>query len=396
MNICIVQPWFRSASETFIEAHVERLPARVTAVHGRPPHIGDSPVLSNSLPARIVRALHLNLRRRFSEQSEYAYDLVLRRTGADAVLAEYGPAGVAMMKVCERRNLPLIAHFHGYDAYKHDILREHRNQYKMLFERAAAIVAVSREMKEQLASLGATPDKIFLNPCGVDASEFETSSQTQRHSFFLTVGRFVPKKAPHLVILAFAEVHRKHPHAELRMIGDGPLMEVCRDLASALGIGSNVRFLGRQPHSVVRSEMAKALAVVQHSVTADSGDREGTPVVVLEAGACGLPVVSTYHAGIPDVVVQGRTGLLVEERDVQGMAGHMLELFENPEHAGSLGAAARERILEHFTMDRSIGRLWSIIEGCVEGTAMPPLDVLPEATPKAAPRSAPTQTAFVV
>jgi glycosyltransferase involved in cell wall biosynthesis len=95
------------------------------------------------------------------------------------------------------------------------------------------------------------------------------------------------------------------------------------------------------------------------------GDSEGTPVGVLEAGASGLPVVATRHAGILDVVVDGATGLLVDEGDVVGMAEHMLRLAREPELAGRLGQAARRRICAHFTMDQSIAKLWSIIEGAL-------------------------------
>jgi colanic acid/amylovoran biosynthesis glycosyltransferase len=95
-------------------------------------------------------------------------------------------------------------------------------------------------------------------------------------------------------------------------------------------------------------------------------------VAVLEAGASGLPVIATRHAGIPDVVVEGETGLLVDERDVSGMARHMIRLLREPELAGRLGAAAREHVATHFSMDRSVERLWGIIESCIPGRRSAP------------------------
>ena len=92
-----------------------------------------------------------------------------------------------------------------------------------------------------------------------------------------------------------------------------------------------------------------------------SGDCEGTPVGILEAGASGLPVVATRHGGIPDVVVEAETGFLVDEGDVVGMAEHVLRLAREPALAGEMGRAAHRRIGEHFSMERSIGGLWSII-----------------------------------
>ena len=90
---------------------------------------------------------------------------------------------------------------------------------------------------------------------------------------------------------------------------DGPLMSECRRLAQVLGIEQSVTFLGAQAPAVVREEMRSVRCFVQHSVEAASGDCEGTPVAIIEAGATGLPVVATRHGGIPDVVIEGRVAL---------------------------------------------------------------------------------------
>src|SRR5262249_29879937 len=152
------------------------------------------------------------------------------------------------------------------------------------------------------------------------------------------------KKAPHITLTAFSQVHRRYPDAQLRMVGEGPLLEACKGLVVQLGITGAVTFLGAQPHAVVQAEMRAARCFVQHSVEAPSGDCEGTPLGILEAGASGLPVVGTRHAGIPDVVIEGETGLLVNEYDVAGMAEAMTKLLEEPLLAGRMGQAARTHI----------------------------------------------------
>jgi glycosyltransferase involved in cell wall biosynthesis len=101
---------------------------------------------------------------------------------------------------------------------------------------------------------------------------------------------------------------------------------------------------------------------VKHSLRPGSGDSEGTPVSVLEAGACGLPLVSTRHAGIKDVVIEEETGLLVDEHDIAGMAAQMIRLAQEPALAAALGQRARERIASHFSLDHSIANLWYILE----------------------------------
>lgn len=385
-SVAVVTPYAPSPSETFIRAHVERLPAKTVLVQGWPPSVGPRPVLS--LPERAFYKLRRALFREGpARETTAAYVRAFRRHRVHAVLAEYGPTGVTVMEACLRLNVPLVVHFHGYDASVRDVLAEHAEGYLRMFEQAAAIVAVSRAMQRKLIALGAPAEKVHYNPCGVDCAEFSEAEPESAPPIFLAVGRFVEKKAPQITLEAFASAHRSFPEARLRMLGDGPLHDECRALAQKLGINEAVTFLGARPHADVREEMRRARCFVQHSVEAASGDCEGTPVGILEAGASGLPVVSTRHAGIPDVVVEGRTGLLVDERDVRGMAEQMIRLLREPALAGELGRAARLHIENNFSSERSDGRLWAIIESCVANRTSPQGTKMRDAG-KQAPRDA--------
>ena len=119
----------------------------------------------------------------------------------------------------------------------------------------------------------------------------------------------------------------------------------------------SVTFLGAQKSEVVLREMQQARAFVQHSIRASNGDSEGTPVAILEAAACGLPVIATRHAGISDVVLHEETGLLVDEHDVAGMADHLRTLANKPQYAGELGIQAAKHVRSRYTMAHSINRL---------------------------------------
>jgi glycosyltransferase involved in cell wall biosynthesis len=272
-------------------------------------------------------------------------------------------------------NLPLIVHFHGFDASVHSVLEEHQKTYPLMFQQASAIIAVSRAMERKLITLGAPPERVHYNPYGINCNDFLGADPSSAPPAFLSVGRFVEKKAPQLTLSAFASVHRSVPEARLRMIGDGPLLDACRQQAVELNIQDVVTFLGAQSPAVVQSEMRSARCFVQHSMEAANGDCEGTPVGILEAGASGLPVVSTRHAGIPDVVVEGETGFLVDEGDVDGMAEYMLRLALDPRLAGDLGRAATQRIQNQFSQESSDRRLWEIVESCIdpETTATAPV-----------------------
>lgn len=362
-KVCLVK--HGPITETFIRAHIEHLSAAV--VQDWPPTIGerDHPYLA--FARRLFGWITRTLRNRsYQEQATQLYLRVLKKLSPTAVLAEYGTTGALIMDACQQLGLPLIVHFHGYDASDRRVLDRYKTSYATLWEKAEAIIAVSHEMCERLISMGADQRKIFYNPYGVDCAKFSGANPRSSSPTLLHVGRFVEKKAPHLTLRAFALAQKVYPHAHLRMIGDGPLLKECRKLAHELGIAHAVAFLGYQPPAIVQAEMRRARAFVQHSVRARSGDSEGTPVAILEASASGLPTISTRHAGIPEIVVEGQTGYLVDEGDVNMMAAHMVRLLEDPDLAQTLGQAARRRALEHFPIERSIERLRGIISDCIE------------------------------
>jgi glycosyltransferase involved in cell wall biosynthesis len=368
MKICVAFPnKGYSYSETFIRDHVERLPAEVSVLCGGMFPLFHSKGAQPLIP-RWLSGLCYFLRKTPGGEERVAgierrvVVHFLKRTGARALLAEYGLTGVTLMEVCAAARVPMIVHFHGFDAYHETPLNRLGRQYPRMFESCAAVIAVSRDMEKQLLALGAVREKLHYIPYGVDVQLFQGADPATAAPVFLAVGRFVDKKAPHLTILAFRKVLERCPQARLVMVGDGDLWEACKQLVRALGVGAAVELRGPQTHDEVAVAMRSARVFVQHSVQASYGDSEGTPVAVLEASAAGLPIVSTLHAGIKDVVVHGETGFLVAECDVDTMAQHMIELALNPNLAAALGRAGRARIEEHFSMEQSIGNLWRIIQ----------------------------------
>jgi glycosyltransferase involved in cell wall biosynthesis/protein-L-isoaspartate O-methyltransferase len=369
--VCIITPNENIYSETFIRAHIEQLPAKVKVISGgwySSFKDDGRPLLPFPLsPAvRVMLAFPHIFPSLPKVITNFALKRFLSKHRVDVVLAEYGPTGAAVMDACVQAGVPLVVHFHGYDAYQKPILEEVGSAYRRMFSVASAIVVVSHEMKQQLHSLGAPEEKVFYNVCGVNSALFSGGNPANARPVCIAVGRFVDKKTPHLTILAFKEVVGKCPDARLIMVGDGPLLDSSKQLARALGIAEAVEFSGVRPHAEVAAMLRQARMLVQHSVRAADGDSEGTPVVVLEAGATGLPVIATDHAGIRDVVVDGQTGFLVKEGDVGGMAECMIRLVEEPALANRLGKAARERICSEFTMQKSIANLWRIITASIQ------------------------------
>jgi glycosyltransferase involved in cell wall biosynthesis len=365
MRICVVRNGPLNYSETFIRQHVTDLPTETLLMDDWPPWVRSGSPWERTLPGRACyRVLRLFSPEGYKRRITSAYTALFRRERIDIVLAEFGLTGVAVVDACRELSLPLVVHFHGYDISVRQVLERYGAAYSEMFRRAAALVAVSRGMQRKLIASGAPAERVFYNPCGVNCELFRGARPAEAPPLVLAVGRFVEVKAPQLTLAAFALVLGECPEARLRMIGDGPLLKECRRLSRSLAIDHAVAFLGRQPHQLIAKEMRRARLFVQHSVKAASGAIEGTPVAILEAGASGLPVVSTRHGGIPDVVVDNETGLLVEERDAVEMARQMLRLLREPALAATLGSAARVRVETHFSAARSIERLWTIIKAC--------------------------------
>ncbi|WP_200387901.1 glycosyltransferase [Thiocapsa imhoffii] len=358
--MAVVSPNKNAYSETFIKAHRELLDADVRYYSdGFIPRVLDcqGPLSSNALPWLLRQRLRRRLYGSQLSLDELALLDSFDQQKVDVVLAEYGMTGAALVPVCRRAGLPLIVHFHGRDATVQSILDSHRDSYAVLFEYASAVVAVSRDMEKRLIALGCPKDKLIYNPYGPRDEFFEIKPRNSASPMFIAVGRFVDKKAPFNILFAFKRVLERHVNARLVMVGTGPLWFACQVLTERLQLQHAVSLPGAVEPARVRDLFAGALAFVQHSVTGPDGDMEGTPVAVLEAGAAGLPIIATRHAGIADVVVEGETGYLVDEHDVDGMAADMSRLLEQPGLAHKMGTAGRLRIREKFTMARHIGCL---------------------------------------
>jgi colanic acid/amylovoran biosynthesis glycosyltransferase len=230
-------------------------------------------------------------------------------------------------------------------------------------------VSVSHFMTDTLVKMGAPPSKIVYNPYGPRDYFYEI--QSDYRSTILAVGRFTDIKAPHLTLMAFKQVLKTCPEARLVMVGAGDLLECCKSLAKTLGIDGHVDFRGAIKHQEMLPLFAQACCFVQHSVTPSYGDAEGTPVAILEAGAAALPVVSTRHAGIADAVIHSRTGFLVAEGDVEGMAAHMRTLIEDKDLCRAMGARARAHIGASYNIQRHIACLQGLIDAARQQARAP-------------------------
>jgi glycosyltransferase involved in cell wall biosynthesis len=367
-TICIATASHDIPTETFIRTHIDCLPFHKLVLTGSDlTKLSDgSSVTDRSAVRKRVHGL-LDRFGRFNYEEFRAARLAqfFKEKKVSAVLCEYGMAACLMTDACNQADIPLIAHFHGYDAYNEEVIEQHLDDYKRLFESTADIVGVSKAMCRRLVELGAKEQSVHYIPYFVDRTQFSRCFPEKQPPTFLAVGRLVEKKAPILTITAFERVLSAIPNAKLEIVGSGPLLGPCQQLIKALNVSTNVVLHGSQSHEFVADAMQRARCFVQHSVRAQNGDSEGTPLSILEAQASGLPVVATSHAGIADVVEHKKTGFLVNECDVFSMANHMIEIGSDANLTQRLGEQARERIDRNFNYDHTLRKLEQTIENAI-------------------------------
>ncbi len=236
----------------------------------------------------------------------------------DAVLSEFGTTAISLFPVLEKLNIPFFTYFRGYDASSSLTDWNIRYSYKRIIPRMAGIFAVSPHLLENLSNIGVKWKQAHVIPSGVNTDLFKFVPENKIQKRLVSVGRFVPKKAPLTTIKVFAKVLQKHSDAELFMIGDGILLDAAKKLAFSLGVSKSINFMGQQPHQVIQKELSKASIFLLHSVTTKDGNTEGFPTAIQEALASGTAVISTRHGGILHFIKHKYNGLLVDEFDDVG------------------------------------------------------------------------------
>jgi len=235
-----------------------------------------------------------------------------------------------------------------------------RRVERTVVDRAAAVIVNAQAIKTfMIEHVGARPERIRVIPNGVELDRFrprrEGDPDLRRELLgsngSLLVGSVMSlsaKKNPGVLVAAAADVARRMPGVRFVLAGEGSLRGEIERQAGSLGLGERFRLLG------LRDDVPELLRALDILVL-PSG-REGLPNVVLEAMACGVPVVATAVGGTPELVVEGRTGSLVPPGDASRLASAIMEMASDPERLRSLGAAAAEHVRSAYGMDAMVSR----------------------------------------
>lgn len=356
-KLAIFSPAADAKSETFIQSHRKLNKGEVCFYYGGLGNIKlDGVGAVQSYFQKAFWRILGNLLNKEKFDIRRSLKSSFRSNNIGAVLIEYGTLGAELLPYLDFFKGRLVVHFHGYDASSYRVLRDYQNTYRDLFDRADSIVVVSKKMKETILQMGADDAKVVLNTYGPHPDFFSLKPNYYSKQL-IYIGRFVDKKAPYYLVLLMKELVRLDPAFTLRMIGEGPLLQTVRDLIKAYQLENNVFLEGAKSRNEILSIMSASCCYVQHSVRAMDGDMEGTPNSILEASAAGLPVISTFHAGIPDVVLNHKTGVLVDEHDIEGMIRATIQLVNDPNKMQEMGEAGQERIMNDFTQEAYLNNI---------------------------------------
>ncbi|MFT7617058.1 MAG: colanic acid/amylovoran biosynthesis glycosyltransferase [Planctomycetota bacterium] len=291
------------------------------------------------------------------------------RPEADVLYAHFGPNGqaAATLKAVGLIDLPIVTVFHGFDVTT-VIKKWGPDYYRCLFEHGTLMLPVSQEFKRRLIEMGCPAEKIQVHHMGVDIQSLDYRRRTLpadgSEIQVLSIARLVEKKG---IADGIQAVHALTQDSKIkikyRIVGDGVLRPELESLIEKLGCQKSVEMVGWKNQDEVKGFIEQSHIYLAPSVVAATGDEEGIPVVLMEAAASGLFVISTRHSGIPELVRDHDTGLLADEHDVEGLTTALSELCQNSELGQSLSENGRRLVENEFEIHGLNTKLGELLRG---------------------------------
>jgi len=285
---------------------------------------------------------------------------LMEKEGINHVHAHFAshPAVVAFI-IHRLTGIPFSFTAHGSD------LHRDRHMLREKVTEAAFVVPISQYNKEMILSecAGQYEDKLVLIHCGVDTNFFKPKSESGMHEpdekpfGIICIGTLHEVKGQTYLIQACQLLAERGVDFTCDFVGDGPDQVMLKKQVAEAGLPEQVRFLGQLTREEIRDLLGDADVLVAPSVPTKDGRREGIPVVLMEAMSSGVPVVASKLSGIPELVENGRTGLLITPRDVNSLVAALENLYRDPDFRKRLGQATRQKIVEEFNLSVNASEL---------------------------------------
>ncbi|MDF1892773.1 glycosyltransferase [Rahnella contaminans] len=285
----------------------------------------------------------------------------------DIIVSHFGTTAVLANQLRKLNFLKgkLAAVFHGNDISQIRTLDIFKDDYKELYDKAEFILPVSQLWANKIKTVSGHDDNIHVIRMGISVNKFSF----QPRDFLgnpirlLSIARLTEKKGISVAINACLLLKQQNVDFDYTIIGDGPLRKELESQVANLGLGDKIAFLGAQTQETVSEYLNNSDVFLLPSVTAADGDMEGIPVALMEAMAIGIPVISTFHSGIPELIEDRVSGFLVNENDAASIAGVISEIIDNPGVLPDICRNAKQKIDNEFDQDKSYSRMLNILLG---------------------------------
>jgi len=277
------------------------------------------------------------------------------------------PQGLAAILACSLTGskIPLLFTSHGGDLFglQGNIMNKIK---KWVILKSDALTVVSKSMIQAVKRLGAEHNRIYIIPMGADLkSRFVPSESRSNTGCLLFVGRLVEKKGLDYLIHAMPTILKKHPQINLMIAGDGPEKINLKEMCENLGISAHVRFLGAVKNDLLPALYQTSDVVVFPSVIAKDGDQEGLGLVLVEALGCECATVVTDLPAIQDIIVDGKTGLVVPQKSIRKLSEKINCLLDDQKLRWLLGREGRRLVLKYYDWNLIARQYADLIESLI-------------------------------
>lgn len=309
--------------------------------------------------------LFLKLKERFATQELELLINLLKQEDIQILHAHFAHTAIRYLPLAKALGLPLVVSFYGHDYEKIPFTKPYyKTAYQKLFKQAHTLICEGPHGKEILINMGCNAEKIKIIPLGIKSIYedvrplFYTKPLTDRPIKLLQIADFTPKKGQDLSIRAVDALIQRGIKVELSLVGrarDENFALKCESLIKELSLTGVVKIVPFVPYNKLKFQFAQHDIFIHPSRYTEDRDCEGgAPVILLDAQAAGLPIVSTKHCDIPFLVKHGITGFLTEEESIEGLADSVMQIQQkSSEELESLIVDAKSNVLNDFLVTKS-------------------------------------------
>lgn len=302
------------------------------------------------------------------------YRDALKREGAVLLHSHFGNWGYEDIELKQDLGIPQATSFYGADIWRNATSSVWKENYKRYFAESECFLVEGNAMRNKVMSLGCPPEKVIVQHLGVrlDLVDFHPRSLASADDpvRYLVAGRIMEKKGHDMAIRAFARVHRENPRTHLHLMLIKPERRVeeamgpLERLIEETGVSEAITLHESMPYQEYLAALRSFHVFLAPSRHAADGDAEGgAPVTIIEMSASGMPIIASDHCDLPEVVVNGETGLVFPENDEDALVAAMLEFAAEPERWKGFAEAGREYTRAEYNAETQAQRLETIYDG---------------------------------